>query len=849
MEVDKVVTPRDAAYIGSLIEPWKSISIQAIPPVGTDPLPSATNRLDRLEIDMRSHMLQVLQDPTRTVQTVGEFWKSALDLCVHLVHHACHNEEDPRYTNMAARKLPLLLMEDCLDGLSLQESQEFWDLFVEPALEEVILRDSFWEESNVCHLPFLRVCNRFLKILETTGSRDKEEWKGRLLCVLSKGFTIADRSAFKHWGSFHATSTNFETEEEFDQRQVKSVSELDKYSLYQAFWSLQSDFSTPNRIQVADFIRKLKIVLSALESSSSKQNIESSSQTPTTSALRYMTSSSLLPTQLTAPEFRSSVISQFLIVASHLSSESLPLANALESLLLRARKLLQSDNPQLYSILWDSILSKREPNWRKWKKQKSPASAFAPKEKLGKDANDTTKARKRPRLLDGPLDGETPGNKEQVYELLGKDDLVKTAQELAKIVPTLEQHLEPYVEALDPEAGIEDEYHPKNDALFTWRAMRLYAKHQLPLLKHCRQPADLERITREWYKAQGKDIPGDMPTREDSSDDENSDSSADEKHNEEETPDGQNHSGINDPSADVEGDEEMEVKHESGDEGKDSLPEATARRDDEKKDKGDETDNGSKPEKKDDDANMEDSVELSPSGVEGIKPNKSNTGGTPDKMDEETNKDSKSLKNADDEKPDESKEQEGDEDKEDESTEANSKSRSPDGSEEKKKSPQPPKSKSNSRSSSTNHTKPTTNPPPRSRPSRDSDRGRDSNPRGGGRRDDDRPSRGGGGRRDDGPPPRRRGPPGRRDDGPPGRRDDGPPGRRRDDGRQRSVPPGRRSDNGPPGRRRDDGPQDRSGRGERVSGDRGPPRDDHRRAEGGGRRRSSRDDGRVGRRR
>ena len=98
---------------------------------------------------------------------------------------------------------------------------------------------------------------------------------------------------------------------------------------------------------------------------------------------------------------------------------------------------------------------------------------------------------------------------------MDNDDLIAVSKDRHTKLPTLDEHLEPYVEALDPESGIEDEYHPKNDSLFTWRAMRLYTKHQLPLMSQCRQPADLEKITREWYRqSHGTSIPGEMQSSE-----------------------------------------------------------------------------------------------------------------------------------------------------------------------------------------------------------------------------------------------------------------------------------------------------------------------------------------------
>jgi THO complex subunit 1 len=272
------------------------------------------------------------------------------------------------------------------------------------------------------------------------------------------------------------------------------------------------------------------MVLSALESAASNQSNTpaaiSKEETPRFLSQKYLTSSALLPSQLANPDFRCNVILQFLIVASHLSAESPPLKNALSGFLLRARKILENDNPQLYEIVWNSILSKgREDQWRNWKKQKCSPAVFAAKHK--KPSGNESPDRKKPRLSDGPLDGNAGGggddlSSEVAYQFLGLDEIRKSSIENRGKVPTLEQHLEPYVDALDPEAGIEDEYHPKNDSLFTWRAMRLYAKHQLPLLSQCRRPDDLERITRQWYQSQGKDIPGEMPTeiKDNTSDDE-----------------------------------------------------------------------------------------------------------------------------------------------------------------------------------------------------------------------------------------------------------------------------------------------------------------------------------------
>jgi THO complex subunit 1 len=845
---------------------------------------------------VRLQALQLfLQDTNYDLQVIGNHWKSALNLCLHLVQFANNVEKDDdsktnNYSNMAARKLPLLLIEDCLDGLSVQDCQEFWSSFVEPALDEVLLGDLLWKSSTVCHLPFLRVCNQFLKLLATASTSDDQEWKGRILWALSKGFSIADRSAMKVWGSFHTSNiTNYESKEDFDTTSDKSSSASINYSLYQAFWSLQADFSNPNRIQVGDFIKKMKLVLKGLESATSQHTSSSSStaSTPTPSSIRYLTSSTLLPSQLANADFRSCVVTQFLIVASHLSSESPPLANALSGLLSRAHKLLKTDHPELYTILWDSILSDREAQWRQWKKQKCPASAFAPKRKVDKT---NVEKKQRARLLDGPLGNNESGSSsmKQGYELLGKDDLLKFSQDLVKTVPTLEQHLEPYVEALDPESGIENEYHPKNDSLYSWRAMRLYAKHQLPLLKHCRKPADLERMTRQWYVSQGKVIAGEMPPEdeeEDYSDDDESDKDSTKDFEKEDEDEGsqdpiENDAEMDDAEQENDGEEDEEEDKETQEDEKDkeSLPDAN---DDDKEEERDEAANDAEMEEKEDGIDDDEAGEqpTPKNECDAVEVNEDEVGNAGNKQASEKDDDDDGAgAGAGAEKGDgmelEKEEDEGqvkerqdtasipapEEESEDDEGEVESAG--------KRVLKEPTLAKPDSRSGSREPEKPSSLPPREKRP-REDNRGRgpgprhqrvrpdDSGPRGA-RQGDGPPPRGG--RHDDGPPPRG----GRRDDGPPprgGRHDDGPPPRvgRQDDG----LPPrGGRPDDVPPprGGRKDDAVRSdyrgggrggrggqglpRGGRGgERMGGDRGS-RDDHSRG-GGGRRRGGRDDGRA----
>ena len=546
----------------------KSVAQQVITAQKDDVPVTVNQRLEDLEVAARKKLFELLQENIirnegegndkgtsdyNVVHNVGIYWKKILDLCHHVLHFSLISPPTSTkcYDDMAnCRRLPFLLLSDCLEGLpTLEDAQNFWSDYVEPELVDTLFGDKFWcaltatnNSKKVClpgsHLPFLKVTNNFLKRLKySPDNSSRIEWKGRILWALSKGFAIADKSSIKLWGNYHTTNaTDYESREEFEKRQktndnpVKNTDAyLIKYNIYEAFWSLQHDFSNPNSIQVAEFINKLRLILETMESATSIYKVPETviQKKSCSNQTKYLTSSALLPSQMGDPVFRSGVLTQFLIIASHLGAESPPLKNALTGLVDRACKLLQYDNPQLHKILWDSILANgREDDWRQWKKQKCRAIVFAPNFKRGnildlgitKDNKNNELSNIRKRSFDRLHEDDSCSKNEKgacdSFASSSYHKYLDRSKDLDQKIPTLKQHLEPYVEALDPESGIEDEYHPKNNSLFTWRAMRLYAKHQLPLMSQCREPADLEKITRVWYRnMSGEEIPGEISSQ------------------------------------------------------------------------------------------------------------------------------------------------------------------------------------------------------------------------------------------------------------------------------------------------------------------------------------------------
>ena len=147
-----------------------------------------------------------------------------------------------------------------------------------------------------------------------------------------------------------------------------------------------------------------------------------------------------------------------------------------------------------------------------------------------RDDNDATNGSRKRHLNGDTAATDTTKNddeeEEEAYQLIVmKTELPLISQKMRKVVPTLESHFEDFVEALDPDSGIEAEYHPKNDRVFCWRALRLLSNDHLEVFATLRPNGDLEPAIRQIYKEEkGVDIPGechkDVPEEEEEEEEE-----------------------------------------------------------------------------------------------------------------------------------------------------------------------------------------------------------------------------------------------------------------------------------------------------------------------------------------
>ena len=279
----------------------------------------------------------------------------------------------------------------------------------------------------------------------------------------------------------------------------------------------------------------------------------SSKKLPSKRHYKYMTNSQLLHLQLQDPEIRMHILTQLFIISAYLRQSifsnkklnQMTVERVCESLLKleeKAGELLKLTPPngqmQLTTLQW--ILKERESVWSDWKK----AKCIPQIEKIytsdatnnGGEKSDQPQT-KRKKLMDGPL-ASGRGNKNSTetsllasmsdlyaYKVGVKSKLRSISVSIAKeYTPNRDNYFEDYVEALDPEAEIEEYYHPKNNKLFTWRAMRLLNESYIGKLGRdetgCKlidlENGDFEGLVRKiWKEEKGIEIPGDKPMADD----------------------------------------------------------------------------------------------------------------------------------------------------------------------------------------------------------------------------------------------------------------------------------------------------------------------------------------------
>jgi hypothetical protein len=475
------------------------------------------------------------------------------------------------------RKIPILLLEDITDLLSIEDAYQFWsrtllvkvqqplmaqatclkhntslsyesvyDLFFSDILWYTTSRSSASTTTNTTNsswLLFLKVTNKFIRRLQPLGTSqiqvrslatNNEINSGctttasivisELVQLLSAIYPLTEKSATRVWGSYNEnksgtilessqqyvlnnhttdsnkTSINDASLTAIQSTETKSVistpisKDKQPYDIYTTFWKIQDDFRHPNVISVYDFIHRLECILRIFESNPPKStltNVPNQSSTGTTKLSQlqndmirwilmnpFITNSRILNIQIQDETIRNIITIQIYIVLHHLMIQVPSLRTQLLPNLHTLGTLTNSQNPTssfrnslVKRVLY--IINNSEMDWRLWKQNKCVPDIEQARKRPHSFTVTPTISRKRKRSYN-----EMNHNKKntEVGWCMDEKNLIGVATRMrTKFVPNIQEHCQEYVDALDPDAGIEDEYHPKHDTIFTWQALRLFA--------------------------------------------------------------------------------------------------------------------------------------------------------------------------------------------------------------------------------------------------------------------------------------------------------------------------------------------------------------------------------------
>ena len=602
--VDDTASPLcNGDIISSLSEPLRSFAAAAFPADAVSSSSSNNDdetdevkakRLDDLEVALRSHALSLVEELmmhedgsdafNSALENLLSYLKDATLFTVDMVQHiavvasqdAMDCKSPKSYnnaTNPIFHRLPHTLLSDVTSTLPISTIQKLWSFtatspFHPQGWSSYLCHPTIFKAGNKMLL--LRICNGLLK---QCSNRDVDaEFAGSIMTTLSQVFPLSERSAMNVLGSFNVENcTRFEGREEFDnglevrqlhdEKNEKDSMDVDGdhvgvttaslgYDFYSTFWGVQKVFTNPPGTILAakggyecfeTFIKDIKTILAVFESTPAIASTTSKAASEQVSHFKYLTSSQLLHLQLKDPEMRTHLLTQLIILLSHLNSSSVTLPtpsisstpgsnptklnaqlkqaqqNQLSELEKRTQQLLKSIKPggesHFRATCW--ILKERESMWRNWKKNKCAPPLEKSDEKTKVSSSDIR------RVLSGKKRKATDvGSDNNGMDL--KKDLPGILSQMKSAFSSLDSFLQPYVEACDPENEIDAEYHPANDSVYCWRALRLMAQsqdgegqlHRFGKLR--RRDGNFEGIVRDMWKIdKGEEIGGDYVDVED----------------------------------------------------------------------------------------------------------------------------------------------------------------------------------------------------------------------------------------------------------------------------------------------------------------------------------------------
>ncbi|CAM0871010.1 unnamed protein product [Alopecurus aequalis] len=360
------------------------------------------------------------------------------------------------------------LLEDLTDMSTIKDCKDVFG-YIE-SKQDILGKQELFGRGK---LVMLRTCNQLLRRLSKSND---VVFCGRIIMFLAHFFPLSERSALNIKGVFN---TSNETKYEKDATDGISVD----FNFYQTLWSLQEHFRNPaltttNPTKWQKFSSNLTVVLSTFEAQplsdadGKHNNLEQEEDAAFN--IKYLTSSKLMGLELKDASFRRHILVQCLIFFDYLKSDkegpSESMKEEIKSCEERVKNLLEMIPPKGKEFL-QSIehILEREKNWVWWKRDGCPAFEKQPFEKKPVQAG-ARKRKPRWRL----------GNKElaQLWKWAELNPNALTDSDRVS-TPSITEYWKPLAEDMDTSAGIEDEYHHKNNRVYCWKGLRFSARQDL----------------------------------------------------------------------------------------------------------------------------------------------------------------------------------------------------------------------------------------------------------------------------------------------------------------------------------------------------------------------------------
>ncbi|XP_064950950.1 THO complex subunit 1-like isoform X2 [Musa acuminata AAA Group] len=343
------------------------------------------------------------------------------------------------------------LLEDLTEMSTIKDCKEIFG-YIE-SKQDILGKQELFGRGK---LVMLRTCNQLLRRLSKAND---VVFCGRILMFLAHFFPLSERSAVNIKGVFN---TSNETKYEKDSPDGITVD----FNFYKTFWSLQEHFSNPTSTTLAPskwqkFAFNLMVVLDTFEAqplNDDDGNVNTLEQEEEDAVfnIKYLTSSKLMGLETPGKNDKDG------------PSESMK--EEIKSCEERVKKLLEVIPPKGKEFL-QSIehILEREKNWVWWKRDGCPAFEKQPTErKIGHDG--AKKRKPRWRL----------GNKElsQLWKWAEQNPNALTDPQRVRM-PSVTEYWKPLGEDMDVSAGIEAEYHHKNNRVYCWKGLRFSARQDL----------------------------------------------------------------------------------------------------------------------------------------------------------------------------------------------------------------------------------------------------------------------------------------------------------------------------------------------------------------------------------